>query len=207
MNNQKKRLLICILFALLGMFFNWRVANILIDSTVIKYDGPWFTFLFFYILISIFTLLGDKRDNLIHTKTITAISILTILIGLFLMISGFDENKYLVLPYFIETAPAFFIILIVNRIYFKWILIGSFLLGLFITLPFHYVVYKKEFLIFPKNQITFSNTIIDGDDIKGLIQRYNAASLFEKQAINNDPLMRKLREKGIIGESGLYQTN
>ena len=85
--------------------------------------------------------------------------------------------------------------------------ISTFLLGLFITLPFHYVVYKKEFLIFPKNQITFSNTIIDGDDIKGLIQRYNAASLFEKQAINNDPLMRKLREKGIIGESGLYQTN
>ena len=34
--NKKKRLLICFFFALLGMFFNWRVDNILNDGTVIK---------------------------------------------------------------------------------------------------------------------------------------------------------------------------
>jgi hypothetical protein len=54
--------------------------------------------------------------------------------------------------------------------------------------------------MFPKDHFSFSNTFIFQDDIDKLTDRYNNASFFEKQAINQEPLMRKLREKGIIFE-------
>lgn len=38
------------------------------------------------------------------------------------------------------------------------------------------------------------------DDIDKLIDRYNNASWMERQAINQEPLVRKLMEKGIIVE-------
>lgn len=64
------------------------------------------------------------------------------------------------------------------------------------TLPFHYVT--ASFMVFPKENLTFSNTFIIPDDIDKLIERYNNASLYEKQLINQEPLVRKLKEKGLI---------
>lgn len=77
---------------------------------------------------------------------------------------------------------------------------------LFATLPFHYVSYKGGFTIFPKDQMTFSNTYINDDDVESIIKRYNEASFAEKQAINSEPLMRKLREKGIVIEKTLFDS-
>jgi predicted transcriptional regulator YheO len=54
--------------------------------------------------------------------------------------------------------------------------------------------------VFPKNNLTFSYTIITEDYVEKLIDRYNNASFFEKQAINEEPIVRKLMEQGIIYE-------
>lgn len=91
-----------------------------------------------------------------------------------------------------------------KKSYTGWIVVIIIILGL--ALPFHYVFYKNDydFTMFPKNEMTFSNTFLTDEDIDGLIKRYNDASFFEKQAINSEPLMRKLREKGIIIEKGLF---
>ena len=67
-----------------------------------------------------------------------------------------------------------------------------------ITLPFHYV--PSHLKVFPKNNFTFSHTIVTQDDIDNLVERYNDASFFEKQAIKNEPFFRKLTEEGIIYE-------
>ena len=86
--------------------------------------------------------------------------------------------------------------------YTGWII--TIIIVLILTLPFHYVFYQNDFTMFPKNQITFSNTFLTNEDIVELVKRYNDASLYEKQAMNTEPLMRKLREKGIIFEKGLF---
>ncbi len=72
-----------------------------------------------------------------------------------------------------------------------------FLLG--ITLPFHYV--PSHLKVFPKNNFTFSHTIVTQEDIDYLVERYNDASFFEKQAIKNEAFFRKLIEEGIIFET------
>lgn len=79
----------------------------------------------------------------------------------------------------------------------KWIIIIAIFLAM--TLSFHYV--PSHGMIFPKNSLTFSYTIITQDDIDNILERYNNANFWEKQAINNEPIMRKLMEKGIIVES------
>jgi hypothetical protein len=70
-----------------------------------------------------------------------------------------------------------------------------------ISLPFHYVL-VSGIDIFPKEHLTFSNTVIDQSDIDRIIDRYNAASLFERVAITQEPLVRELRERGYITRSG-----
>ncbi len=67
-----------------------------------------------------------------------------------------------------------------------------------ITLPFHYV--PSHLKVFPKNNLTFSHTIILQSDIDDLIIRYNNASVFEKKTMRNEPFVRKLMEEGIIIE-------
>lgn len=52
--------------------------------------------------------------------------------------------------------------------------------------------------VFPKENISFSNTFIFRDDIKDLIKRFNDADFIEKISISQDPLHRKLMEKGFI---------
>ena len=79
-----------------------------------------------------------------------------------------------------------------------WIM-GSTLAALLIaTLSFHFL--PERLMVFPKNHLTFSNTFIFQKDINELIERYNNASFLEKQSINQEPLVRKLMEKGIIRE-------
>lgn len=80
--------------------------------------------------------------------------------------------------------------------YLKWIVLIAVILGL--ALPFHYV--PSQLTMFPKNSLTFSYTIITKDDINDIIDRYNDASFFQKQAMNNEPFIRKLMEKGILVE-------
>lgn len=56
----------------------------------------------------------------------------------------------------------------------------------------------QNIYVFPKENISLSNTFIFKDDIKKLIKRYNDASLLEKLSIRQEPLYRKLMEKGFI---------
>jgi hypothetical protein len=83
-----------------------------------------------------------------------------------------------------------------NRNYLKWIIFS--IIFIFLTLPFHYVPSRLK--VFPKNNLSFNYTIVTENDITKIINMYNNASLFQKQAINNEPLVRKLMEHGIIEE-------
>ena len=78
--------------------------------------------------------------------------------------------------------------------YLKWIAFVVVILGL--LLPFHYI--PSRMMVFPKNSLTLSYTFITQSDIDKIVERYNDANLFEKQAMNNEPIVRKLMEKGII---------
>ena len=85
---------------------------------------------------------------------------------------------------------------------------------LFVFLSFHFIIKDGEeydpktdeyypikngvFKVFTKDSFTLSNTFITQSDVDKLIDRYNNASPLEQQAINQEPLMRKLKEKGII---------
>lgn len=64
------------------------------------------------------------------------------------------------------------------------------------TLPFHYVPSRSR--VFPKDHLTFSYTLITEDDIENLIKRYNEGSFFEKLSLQEDALVKKLLENGII---------
>ena len=67
---------------------------------------------------------------------------------------------------------------------------------IFFFLSFHIIPSRLK--VFPKDNLTFNNTIITEGDISELIKRYNNASFFEKAAIRNEALPKKLIEKGII---------
>jgi hypothetical protein len=69
---------------------------------------------------------------------------------------------------------------------------------LLITLPFHYI--PEQLMVFPKDHWTFSHTIIFQSDINSIIERYKKASFFEKISIREEPLTKKLMEKGLIIE-------
>lgn len=70
-------------------------------------------------------------------------------------------------------------------------------LFLAITLPFHYV--PSALKVFPKDNLSFSYTIITEDDVNSLLKRYNdCENIFQQQSIRTEPLFRKLSEQGII---------
>ena len=73
-----------------------------------------------------------------------------------------------------------------------------FVLSLFATLPFHYMITKGK--VFPKDNLTFSYTFITENDVDQLLQRYNDANLVERYTIRNEPLFRKLAQVGILVE-------
>jgi len=78
--------------------------------------------------------------------------------------------------------------------YLKWVI--AIVLFLSLTLPFHYV--PSHFRVFPKDNLTFSNTIITKRQIDIIIERHNNANYFEKLMIREEPLTKKLFEKGIL---------
>ena len=67
---------------------------------------------------------------------------------------------------------------------------------LLLTLPFHYL--PSHLMVFPKDNFTFSNTFIFQSDIDQLIEKYNSNNLIEKMSMMNEPLFKKLKEKGLI---------
>jgi len=72
------------------------------------------------------------------------------------------------------------------------------ILVLLATLPFHYIDVGGDFKVIAKDHFTFENTYIDKDDINKIIARYNEGNFFEKMAIQNEPLFKKLEENGYI---------
>lgn len=65
-------------------------------------------------------------------------------------------------------------------------------------LSFHFV--PSRMMVFPKNTLTFSHTIITESDISDLVDRYNNSSFIQRQAMSKEPFVQKLMEKGIIIE-------
>ncbi len=72
------------------------------------------------------------------------------------------------------------------------------ILGLLATLPFHYIDAGGGIKVFAKDHFTFENTYIDNSDIQLLIDHYNKGNFFEKIAMGNDPLFKKLQDNGYI---------
>ena len=85
----------------------------------------------------------------------------------------------------------------------KWVII--IVIALILTLPFHYV--PSKMMMFPKNCLSFSYTFITQDDVNSIIERYNNASFIGRQVINNEPIVSKLIEKGIIVEKSSENSN
>lgn len=70
---------------------------------------------------------------------------------------------------------------------------------LLMTLPFHYV--PSEMKVFPKDNLTFSYTIITKEDIDKILKRYNECeTIFQQQSIRTEPLFRKLSDQGLISD-------
>ena len=78
--------------------------------------------------------------------------------------------------------------------YVGWFLFIFIILGL--TLPFHWSLDYGT--VFPKEHLTFNKTFFTNEDVSRIIERYNNANFIERQAISQEPFVRKLMEKGII---------
>lgn len=71
------------------------------------------------------------------------------------------------------------------------------ILILLMTLPFHYM--PSEMKVFPKDNLSFSYTIITKEDIDKMVKRYNdCENIFQQQSISTEPLFRKLSDQGLI---------
>jgi len=66
-----------------------------------------------------------------------------------------------------------------------------------LTLPFHYII-APSFTVFPKDNLTFTNTFIFPSDINRMVEQYNHRGLTDVVLSKEDPLTKKLIEKGII---------
>jgi hypothetical protein len=77
-------------------------------------------------------------------------------------------------------------------------------IGLILTLPFHYI--PSRLLVFPKDQLTFSHTIITEEDISKIIEKYNNANLFDKLIMGKDPLIQKLIENKCLIRRSMLDT-
>ena len=89
-----------------------------------------------------------------------------------------------------------------------WFLLILIILIVGATLPFHYVFSNGSLAdVFPKDNLTFSNTFITQQDIDDLIKRYNDAGLIDKLSMRQDPLYKELMEHGIIREDNKNTEN
>jgi hypothetical protein len=64
------------------------------------------------------------------------------------------------------------------------------------TLPFHYLWDHSKILM--KDNLTLSNTFVTAKDLNKILDRFNEASLLEKEAILRDPWVIKLTKEGIF---------
>jgi len=92
-----------------------------------------------------------------------------------------------------ENIPKYRIGTITKRTRIRWAIFSAILLLFFLS--FHIV--PSRLMIFPKENLSFSNTFITQKDINELIERYNNA-FFERFSIQQEPLFKKLMEKGVI---------
>ena len=104
------------------------------------------------------------------------------------------------------------ILIVVLFLYLQFKLLGKTLgfIALFVlifgsTLPFHYLIGCSNDLlqVIPKDHFTFEHTIITGQDVMELIERFNNASYAEQQGMRQDPLWQTLIKNGIIYEKDL----
>lgn len=71
---------------------------------------------------------------------------------------------------------------------------------LFFALSFHWM--PDHGCIFPREQLSFANTVISHEDIDQLIERHNEASGFERALVRQEYIYQKMVELGIIFEKG-----
>ena len=102
-----------------------------------------------------------------------------------------------------NTETSKIIILKKKNSYTGWIIFLFIIL--FLTLPFHYV--PSRMMVFPKSNLSFSYTFITEEDITSICKRYNNASLIERTYINNEPIIRKLKEQGILKDTTFNSNN
>ncbi|WP_164123070.1 hypothetical protein [Sphingobacterium sp. xlx-130] len=81
----------------------------------------------------------------------------------------------------------------------QWIK-GILVITVFFMLSFHCMPDHGH--IFPKQQLSFTNTFISHSEIDKLIERHNQASGFERALIRQEYLHRKFVELGVIFEKG-----
>lgn len=92
-----------------------------------------------------------------------------------------------------------------NKSYLRFI--TFIIIVLIVTLPFHYVFYRGELKVFIKDNFSFKDTFVTEDDIDDLIERHNKANLWDKSAIRNESLHKKLIEEGIITTENRSENN
>lgn len=80
----------------------------------------------------------------------------------------------------------------------NWLMVVVLVLGFFGAIFFHWVSYRGELYIFPKESISFQNTLIHEGDINILIDRFNDSSYFEKFSVADESLHKALKREGII---------
>jgi hypothetical protein len=114
-----------------------------------------------------------------------------------------DYSTYLI--YVLIVAAIFLYITIAEHsttVFYGLLLVT--VLGL--TLPFHYIT-SGDIPIVLKENLTFKNTIVTEYDVKKIIERYNHASLFERASIENEPLVKKLKELKILIPTNEHERN
>ena len=75
-----------------------------------------------------------------------------------------------------------------------WLIAIAVIIGF--LLSFH--ILPHHGMVFPKENLTFSNTFVLQKNVEELIRRFNNASILEQSRMKQEPLVRKLRERRII---------
>lgn len=86
----------------------------------------------------------------------------------------------------------------IGRYFFELLKLFFFVI-LFFTLSFHWM--PDHGYIFPKEQLSFVNTVFSREDVSRLIDRHNEAGEFERALIRQEYIHRKMHDLGIIIKS------
>jgi len=146
---------------------------------------------------------SKKKDKRFYVGLLLSPFILTFIL---LLVQSDYGTRISILAYTILTG------IIILFLYLLFKLLGKTLgfIALFVlifgsTLPFHYLIGCSNDLlqVIPKDHFTFEHTIITGQDVMELIERFNNASYAEQQGMRQDPLFQTLIKNGIIYEKDL----